>query len=64
MTETVSAARIALAEALWRAGWIDRGGRVTNRLPVRHRVRGTWGTGIALSADRSVALWERRTKFR
>jgi uncharacterized 2Fe-2S/4Fe-4S cluster protein (DUF4445 family) len=50
---------IALAEALWRAGWIDRGGRVTDRLPARHRIRGTWGTGIALSADGSVALWER-----
>jgi len=50
---------IALAEALWRAGWIDRAGRVTDRLPARHRVRGTWGTGIALSADGSVALWER-----
>lgn len=50
---------IALAEALWRAGWIDRGGRVTNRLPAALRVRGIWGTGIALSADGSIALWER-----
>lgn len=50
---------IALAEALWRAGWIDRGGRVTDRLPAWHRVRGTWGTGIVLSADGRVALWER-----
>jgi uncharacterized 2Fe-2S/4Fe-4S cluster protein (DUF4445 family) len=50
---------IALAEALWRAGWIDRAGRVTDRLPARHRVRGAWGTGIALWADGSVALWER-----
>jgi uncharacterized 2Fe-2S/4Fe-4S cluster protein (DUF4445 family) len=50
---------IALAEALWRAGWIDRSGRVTDRLPRRHRVRSAWGTGIALSADGSVALWER-----
>jgi uncharacterized 2Fe-2S/4Fe-4S cluster protein (DUF4445 family) len=50
---------IALTEALWRAGWIDRGGRVTSRLPARHRVRRTWGTGIALTADGSVALWER-----
>jgi uncharacterized 2Fe-2S/4Fe-4S cluster protein (DUF4445 family) len=50
---------IALAEALWRAGWIDRSGRVTDRLPRRHRVHGTWGTGVALSSDGSVALWER-----
>jgi len=50
---------IALAEALWRAGWIDRSGCVTNRLPAALRVRGIWGTGIALSADGSVALWER-----
>jgi uncharacterized 2Fe-2S/4Fe-4S cluster protein (DUF4445 family) len=50
---------IALTEALWRVGWIDRSGRVTNRLPKRHRLRGTWGTGIALSSDGNVALWER-----
>jgi uncharacterized 2Fe-2S/4Fe-4S cluster protein (DUF4445 family) len=50
---------IALTEALWRAGWIDRGGRVTDRLPPVHQVTGTWGTGIALAADGSVALWER-----
>jgi len=50
---------IALTEALWRAGWIDRSGRVTSRLPARHRIRGAWGTGIALWADGSIALWER-----
>lgn len=50
---------IALAEALWRAGWVDRGGRVTDRLPAERRVLGTWGTGIALSAGGGVTLWER-----
>jgi uncharacterized 2Fe-2S/4Fe-4S cluster protein (DUF4445 family) len=50
---------IALADALFRAGWIDRGGRLTARVPGEHRVDGQWGAAIALSADRRVALWER-----
>jgi uncharacterized 2Fe-2S/4Fe-4S cluster protein (DUF4445 family) len=50
---------IALCETLWRAGWIDRGGRITERLPERYRVEGTWGDGVRLSDDGGVALWER-----
>ena len=50
---------IALTEALFRAGWLDRSGRWTGRLPRHQRVEGQWGTGIALSQDRKVALWER-----
>jgi uncharacterized 2Fe-2S/4Fe-4S cluster protein (DUF4445 family) len=50
---------IALCEALLRAGWIDRAGRLTERLPPRYRVGGAWGRGIALADDGSVALWER-----
>ncbi|MCX6637826.1 MAG: ASKHA domain-containing protein, partial [Acidobacteria bacterium] len=38
---------------------IDRGGRLTGRLPRQHRVDGKWGAAIALSEDRKVALWER-----
>jgi len=50
---------IALADALFRAGWIDRGGRLTGRVPAERRVEGKWGAAIALSADQRVALWER-----
>ena len=50
---------IALADALFRAGWIDRAGRLTARVPGERRVDGQWGAAIALSADRRVALWER-----
>jgi uncharacterized 2Fe-2S/4Fe-4S cluster protein (DUF4445 family) len=50
---------IALADALFRAGWIDRGGRLTSRVPVERRMEGKWGAAIALSADQRVALWER-----
>ncbi len=50
---------IALTDALFRAGWIDRSGRFTDRLPVHQRVEGQWGRAIALSEDRKVALWER-----
>ena len=50
---------IALADALFRAGWIDRGGRLTARVPAGRRVEGKWGAAIALSADGRVALWER-----
>jgi uncharacterized 2Fe-2S/4Fe-4S cluster protein (DUF4445 family) len=50
---------IALTDALFRAGWIDRSGRFTDRLPVHQRVEGQWGRAIPLSEDRKVALWER-----
>ncbi|MBI5478994.1 MAG: DUF4445 domain-containing protein [Deltaproteobacteria bacterium] len=58
---------IALAEALWRAGWIDRAGRLSDRLPPSLRVDGEWGAGVALDAGTAVArddgqrvvLWER-----
>jgi uncharacterized 2Fe-2S/4Fe-4S cluster protein (DUF4445 family) len=50
---------IALTDALFRAGWIDRGGQFTDRLPTGQRVEGKWGTALALSADGKVALWER-----
>ena len=50
---------IALTYALFRAGWIDRSGRLTGRLPIHQRLQGRWGTAIALSEDRKVALWER-----
>ena len=50
---------IALADALFRAGWIDRGGRLTARVPGERRMEGKWGKAIALSTDQRVALWER-----
>jgi uncharacterized 2Fe-2S/4Fe-4S cluster protein (DUF4445 family) len=50
---------IALADQLFRAGWIDRGGRLTSRVPPQLRSEGKWGPAIALSTDRKVALWER-----
>jgi uncharacterized 2Fe-2S/4Fe-4S cluster protein (DUF4445 family) len=50
---------IALTDALSRAGWIDRSGRFTDRLPVDQRVEGQWGRAVPLSEDRKVALWER-----
>ena len=50
---------IALTDALFRAGWIDRGGQFTDRVPTGHRVEGKWGAALALSEDGKVALWER-----
>ena len=50
---------IALADVFFRAGWIDRGGRLTPRLPARYRAEGQWGAGVTLSEDGKVALWER-----
>ena len=50
---------IALTDALFRAGWIDRGGQFTDRVPTGQRVEGKWGTALALSEDGKVALWER-----
>jgi uncharacterized 2Fe-2S/4Fe-4S cluster protein (DUF4445 family) len=50
---------IALTDALFRAGWIDRSGQFTDRVPTGQRVEGKWGTALALSEDGKVALWER-----
>jgi uncharacterized 2Fe-2S/4Fe-4S cluster protein (DUF4445 family) len=50
---------IALTDASFRAGWVDRGGQFTDRLPAGQRVAGKWGTAMALSEDGTVALWER-----
>jgi uncharacterized 2Fe-2S/4Fe-4S cluster protein (DUF4445 family) len=50
---------IALTDELFRAGWIDRGGRLTDRVPPHLRADGKWGPAIALSTDGKVALWER-----
>jgi hypothetical protein len=50
---------IALNDALYRAGWIDRGGRFTCPLSAQQRVEGEWGTGMAISEDGKIALWER-----
>jgi uncharacterized 2Fe-2S/4Fe-4S cluster protein (DUF4445 family) len=50
---------IALADALFRAGWIDRSGRFTDRLPRQQHLEGKWGVAAALSEDGKVALWER-----
>jgi len=50
---------IALADALFRAGWIDRAGKLTASVPGERRVEGKWGAAFALSADQRVALWER-----
>jgi len=50
---------IALAHALFSAGWIDRGGRITARLPARYRLEGSWGAAVALDEGGQVGLWER-----
>jgi uncharacterized 2Fe-2S/4Fe-4S cluster protein (DUF4445 family) len=50
---------IALADGLFRAGWIERSGRLTGRVPTHLRAEGRWGTAIALSHDGKIALWER-----
>jgi uncharacterized 2Fe-2S/4Fe-4S cluster protein (DUF4445 family) len=50
---------IALTQAMFAAGWLDRSGRFTDRLPERHRLTGQWGVAAALSSDGAVALWER-----
>ena len=50
---------IALADELFRAGWLDRGGRLTHRVPPHLRAEGKWGPAITLSPDGKVALWER-----
>jgi uncharacterized 2Fe-2S/4Fe-4S cluster protein (DUF4445 family) len=50
---------IALVDELFRAGWIDRGGRFTARLPGHLRAAGRWGVALALTAGGKVELWER-----
>jgi uncharacterized 2Fe-2S/4Fe-4S cluster protein (DUF4445 family) len=50
---------IALAQGLFEAGWIDRGGRLTDRLPARYQVGGPSGRAVALEPGGRVALWER-----
>ena len=50
---------IALTDLLLRAGWIDRGGRLTARLPEPCRVQRRTGAGVKLSDDGGVALYER-----
>jgi uncharacterized 2Fe-2S/4Fe-4S cluster protein (DUF4445 family) len=50
---------IALAHALFTAGWIDRGARITARVPRDHRIEGAWGGAVRLTAGGEVALWER-----
>jgi uncharacterized 2Fe-2S/4Fe-4S cluster protein (DUF4445 family) len=48
---------IALADALLRAGWIDRAGRLAELLPAALRCEGDWGSGIHLGDG--VTLFER-----
>jgi len=48
---------IALADALFRAGWVDRAGRLGERLPAALRVEGDWGDGIRLGDG--LTLFER-----
>jgi uncharacterized 2Fe-2S/4Fe-4S cluster protein (DUF4445 family) len=50
---------IALVQGLFAAGWIDRSGRFTERLPHRYRVNGPSGAAVALEPRGQVALWER-----
>jgi uncharacterized 2Fe-2S/4Fe-4S cluster protein (DUF4445 family) len=50
---------IALTDALFRAGWLDRSGAFTSRLPARYKTEGKWGTAVALSDRGDVAVWER-----
>jgi uncharacterized 2Fe-2S/4Fe-4S cluster protein (DUF4445 family) len=50
---------IALAHALFQAGWIDRSARVSDLLPPGLRASGEWGAAVALTGTGKVALWER-----
>ncbi len=50
---------ISLADALYRAGWIDRHARVTEKLPELFRTTGQWGAAVSLTRSGSIALWER-----
>ena len=50
---------IALADALFRARWIDRGAKLTAAVPAGYRLEGRLGSALRLSEDGKVALWER-----
>jgi uncharacterized 2Fe-2S/4Fe-4S cluster protein (DUF4445 family) len=50
---------IALADALFRAGWIDRRAQFTDELPTCYRLRGKLGRALLLADEWGVALWER-----
>jgi uncharacterized 2Fe-2S/4Fe-4S cluster protein (DUF4445 family) len=50
---------IALADELFRCGWLDRGGRFTDRVPQRYRVAAASRLGLRLSRSGKIALWER-----
>jgi uncharacterized 2Fe-2S/4Fe-4S cluster protein (DUF4445 family) len=50
---------IALVDELFRCGWVDRGGRFTDRVPECHRVVGASRPALRLSRSGKIALWER-----
>jgi uncharacterized 2Fe-2S/4Fe-4S cluster protein (DUF4445 family) len=50
---------ISIVQELFAAGWIDRSGRFTGRLPDRYRAEEPSGTAMALDGDGLVVLWER-----
>ncbi len=50
---------IALAHALFQAGWIDKSARVADALPDRFRATGQFGVAVALTETGKVALWQR-----
>ena len=50
---------IALAHALFQAGWIDKSARLADALPDRFRASGEWGPAVGLTETGKIALWER-----
>ena len=49
---------ISLTDALFRAGWIDRGGKYTPQLPARYSQEDRWGRALALSPETGdTRLW-------
>lgn len=50
---------IGLADALLGAGWLDRSGRLTARVPERYRKSGQWGEAVAVHEAGKVLLYER-----
>jgi uncharacterized 2Fe-2S/4Fe-4S cluster protein (DUF4445 family) len=50
---------ISLADALLRAGWIDRAGKLSDLVPGPARVRAAPSEALSLSPDGSIALWQR-----
>ncbi len=50
---------ISLADALFRAGWIDRIGHFTDKLPDPYRLDDKHGRALRLSQKKKIALWER-----